>query len=81
MHKVVLYTQPQCPPCELVKRFLCANEVQYQEINIKDDDKSRQYMMNQLECYSTPTVVIDDEHIIRGFNLEELAQKLNISCE
>ncbi|KIL44706.1 glutaredoxin family protein [Jeotgalibacillus soli] len=79
MQKVVLYTQPECPPCEVVKRFLNANHIQFQEKNIKTDDSSRQYMINQLSSYSTPTVVVDDKHIIRGYNLEELALKLNIS--
>ena len=81
MHKVVLYTQPQCPPCELVKRFLCAYKVVYKEINIKNDHVSRLYMINELESFSTPTVVIDEQYVVRGFNLEELAAKLNISCE
>ncbi|WP_367778962.1 glutaredoxin family protein [Jeotgalibacillus marinus] len=81
MHKVVLYTQPQCPPCEIVKRFLLAYEIQFQEKNIKKDHRSRQYMIDQLSSYSTPTVVIDDEHIIKGFDLDELASKLNISCD
>jgi len=81
MQKVVMYTQPQCPPCEVVKRFLQAYNIKFQEIDIKKDDKSKDFMINMLESFSTPTVVIDDQHIVRGFNLEELAHYLNISCE
>ena len=81
MHKVVLYTQPQCPPCEIVKRFLLAYEIPFEVKDIQKDHQSRQYMIDQLSSYSTPTVLIDDTHIVRGFNLDELASKLNISCE
>ncbi|MGD7043505.1 glutaredoxin family protein [Jeotgalibacillus proteolyticus] len=81
MHKVVLYTQPQCPPCEIVKRFLKAYDINFYEINIKEDQKAKRYMLNQLEAYSTPTVVVNEQEIIRGFNLEELASALNIECE
>ncbi|MDG5470113.1 glutaredoxin domain-containing protein [Jeotgalibacillus sp. ET6] len=81
MHKVVLYTQPQCPPCEIVKRFLQAYDIKFDEINIKEDQKAKLYMLNELEAYSTPTVVVNEQEIIRGFNLEELASALNIECE
>ncbi|TFE00316.1 glutaredoxin domain-containing protein [Jeotgalibacillus salarius] len=81
MQKVILYTQPQCPPCEVVKRFFKANHIQFSEVNIKEDLTSQQYMIKTLESYSTPTVLIDDREIVRGFNLEALAEKLNISCD
>ncbi|KIL50292.1 hypothetical protein KP77_16670 [Jeotgalibacillus alimentarius] len=81
VQKVILYTQPQCPPCEIVKRFFKANQVEFSEINIKEDTSSRQYMIDTLESYSTPTVVINDSEVVRGFNLESLAEKLNISCD
>ncbi|PPA72218.1 glutaredoxin family protein [Jeotgalibacillus proteolyticus] len=81
MHKVVLYTQPQCPPCEIVKKFLQAYEISFQEINIKKDENSKQYMINKLQSYSTPTIVVDNDHVIRGFNLDELAACLKIPCD
>ncbi|WP_404408874.1 glutaredoxin family protein [Jeotgalibacillus malaysiensis] len=81
MQKVTLYTQPQCPPCEIVKRFFKANDIQFNEINIKEDPSSQEYMIKTLESYSTPTVLINDQDVVRGYNLEALAEKLNISCD
>lgn len=81
MQKVTLYTQPQCPPCEIVKRFFKANNIQFNEINIKEDLSSQEYMIKTLESYSTPTVLINDQDVVRGYNLEALAEKLNISCD
>ncbi|AJD90820.1 hypothetical protein JMA_15030 [Jeotgalibacillus malaysiensis] len=81
MQKVTLYTQPQCPPCEIVKRFFKANDIQFNEINIKEDLSSQEYMIKTLESYSTPTVLINDQDVVRGYNLEALAEKLNISCD
>ncbi|OXS63433.1 glutaredoxin family protein [Rossellomorea vietnamensis] len=76
MKEVILYSQPECPPCEVVKMFLKEHQVNYKEINIKNDEQARNYLINQLKSYSTPTVTIDSE-VISGFNLEALSAALN----
>lgn len=75
MKKVVLYTQPQCPPCEIVKMFLNDKNVNYKEINITTNTKARDFLVNELKSYSTPTVTVDDV-VISGFNLEAISNAL-----
>jgi len=72
-----LYTQPDCPPCEVTKKFLKEYGFIYTEKNIKVDKQARNELINKYQSYSTPTVVIED-HVIRGFDLKELKDLLNI---
>ncbi|AGK52895.1 glutaredoxin family protein [Bacillus sp. 1NLA3E] len=77
MSKIILYSQPDCPPCEVTKKFLKEYGFLYTEKNIKVDKQARNELINKYESYSTPTVVIED-HVIRGFDLKELKDLLNI---
>ncbi|MCA1062182.1 glutaredoxin domain-containing protein [Rossellomorea sp. AcN35-11] len=76
MKSVTLYSQPECPPCEVVKMFLKEQQIQYKEINIKENEQARNYLVKELNSYSTPTITVDDE-VISGFNLEALMAALN----
>ncbi|MGM0753599.1 MAG: glutaredoxin domain-containing protein [Bacillota bacterium] len=76
MKIVTLYSQPECPPCEVVKMFLKEHNVDYKEIDIKEDEQARNYLVKELKSYSTPTITVDTE-VISGFNLEALTEALN----
>ncbi|CAG9619909.1 glutaredoxin domain-containing protein [Sutcliffiella rhizosphaerae] len=71
---ITVYTQPDCPPCQVVKQFLTHHEVSFNEVNIKENLKARNHLVNVLQSYSTPTVTVD-EHVVKGFDLA-LLQKL-----
>lgn len=77
MEPIILYTQPDCPPCEITKQFFKANNIQYIEKNIKTDAKAKKDLMVKYQSFSTPTVIIGEE-IFRGFSLDAIAAKLNI---
>ncbi|MGJ7923138.1 glutaredoxin family protein [Neobacillus sp. LXY-4] len=77
MKEIILYSQPECPPCEIVKKFLKEYGFAYLEKNIKTDKKARNDLINKYQSYSTPTIVID-EQVIRGFDIKALMEALNI---
>lgn len=77
MSEIILYSQPDCPPCEITKKFLKEYGFSYTEKNIKTDHKARLELINKYQSYSTPTIVIGDQ-IIRGFDAKELMNALNI---
>ena len=77
MNDIIVYTQNECPPCQIVKMFLKEYGFSYSEKNIHDDGKSRQELTEIYGSYSTPTIVVGSEVII-GFDLEKLKQVLNI---
>lgn len=59
-----LYTQENCPNCEILKEFLNEQGLTFEEIDVNMDTKARAFMiMNDLEI--TPTLVADGK-IISG---------------
>ncbi|MFS1518183.1 glutaredoxin domain-containing protein [Bacillus sp. SCS-151] len=77
MRSITVYSQPDCPPCEVVKKFLAHHKITYQEIDITKNKRERERLINEYKAYSTPTIIIDDE-IVKGFDLTKLANILNI---
>ena len=74
--KIEVYTQPDCPPCVIVKEFLKHNNIAYEEFDVKRR-RARNRLLYDYDSYSTPTVVIDGE-VVAGFQIEKLQQLLNI---
>lgn len=77
MSDIILFSQPDCPPCEITKKFLKEYGLSFIEKNIKVDQKARNDLINKYQSYSTPTIVIGDQ-VIRGFDANELMKVLNI---
>ena len=77
MKKIIVYSQPECPPCEITKKFLTANGFTFEEKNIKTDHEAKRELTQKYHSYSTPTIIIG-ETIITGFDLEKLKSELNI---
>ncbi len=74
--KVILYTQPGCPPCGAEKEFLDSKGVEYEERNIREEPEYIQEMQ-ELGSHSTPTTVIGDEVVI-GFDPEKMSDLLDL---
>lgn len=77
MNEIIVYTQPDCPPCEITKSFLQEYGFTFTIRDIKKDNKARLELIDKYQSYSTPTIVIGDT-IITGFDLEKLKNVLNI---
>ncbi|WP_270181998.1 glutaredoxin domain-containing protein [Alkalihalobacillus sp. CinArs1] len=77
MKNVKVYTQPACPPCEFVKQYFDVNGIEYELLNIKEDARARDELINTHKSMSTPTIVIDEEVII-GFKQDRIDELLNI---
>lgn len=75
MKNVKLYTQPNCPPCHIMKMFFKENNIAFQEKNIKTDKTALDELTKTYGSYSTPTVVIDGKAII-GFDIEAIKKEL-----
>jgi glutaredoxin-like YruB-family protein len=70
MKRVVLYSQPGCPPCTAVKQFLNARNVPFEYKDVQADPAALRELL-KLNSRSTPTIVVDEEVMI-GFDPERL---------
>ena len=78
--RVLLFTQPGCLSCELMKVFLEAKEIAFEERDIVADREARREMTEQHDSSETPTLVIfsgETTEVIVGFDPVRLDQYLD----
>jgi len=78
--RVKMFTQPGCLSCELMRVFLEAREIPFEECDISTDREARRVMIEQYESEETPTMVVmsgSSEEVIVGFDPTRLDQLLD----
>lgn len=74
---VTIFTTNTCASCNMVKRFLSAKGVTYDEVNV-DQNPERQAEATALSGVTTVPVVVvtkadDTREVVVGYNLSKLA--------
>lgn len=72
-----VFSTPTCPYCVTLKEFLKEKGFEYDDINVAEDDKARDEMIDRSGQMGVPVIDIDGE-IIVGFDKEKIVQKLSI---
>ena len=75
--KVVVYSSPVCPYCEMAKNYLKEKGVSFEEINVAVDQKAAQRMVQKTGQMGVPVIEIGDNFVI-GFNQTQIDQLLNL---
>ncbi len=78
--RVLFYTQPGCLSCELMRMFLEAKEIAFEEHDISTDLEARREMTEQHDSVETPTLVLvsgETAEVIVGFDPVRLDQFLD----
>jgi len=75
--KVKVYSTPTCPYCVAVKEFLKENKVEFEDINISQDEESMKMIVEKTGQMGVPVVDIDGELVI-GFDRQKIIELLNI---
>lgn len=76
---IVIFTQPGCLSCELMKVFLEARGLAFSERDITTDPAARQEMVDEHDSLTTPTIVVisgESAEVIVGFDPERLDELL-----
>ena len=75
--KVRLFSTPSCAYCFTLKEFLKEHNVSFEEIDVSQDEKNRDYIIEKTGKMEAPVVEIDGE-IVVGFDKEKIVKLLNI---
>lgn len=78
MATVKVYSTPMCPWCKKAKEFLSTNKIEFQDLNVADDEKARQEMIKRTNQMGVPVIDIDGEIII-GYDLLKLKAKFGVT--
>jgi len=68
--RVVLYSQPGCPPCFAAKRYLQSKGIAFEYKDIQADPQALRELMD-MKSRSTPTLLVGSQVLI-GFDPVQL---------
>lgn len=74
---VKVYSTPTCPWCKKAKEFLKDNKVEFEDINVADNQEAAQEMMKKSGQMGVPVIEAGDK-IIVGFSEDEIRSALGI---
>jgi len=78
MPKVRLFTSPSCPFCYSLKDFLKEKGIEFEEIDVSQDEKARDEIIKKTGRLEAPIIEIDGQ-IVVGFDKEKICKLLNIN--
>lgn len=77
MKKVKVYSTPTCPFCQLAKKFLTENNIEYEDIDVSVNKEKAEDMVELSGQIGVPVIVIDEE-IIVGFDEAKVKEALEV---
>lgn len=75
--KITIYSTPICPYCVRVKQFLKDNNIEFEDIDVSENQEAASEMIKKSGQMGVPVVDIDGE-IIVGFDKEKIKKSLGI---
>lgn len=67
---VKVYSQPGCRGCTLTKNYLSNNGIEFEEVNIREDEDAREYLLSK--NLMTAPIVETDTDIWTGHDPDKL---------
>ncbi len=73
--KIKVYSTPTCPYCHLVKEYLKEKGVEFEDIDVSQNESALQELVQKTGAMAVPVIDIDGEIVI-GFDKEKIDQLL-----
>ncbi|MCT2085598.1 glutaredoxin family protein [Microbacterium enclense] len=71
--QITVYTTgPACARCTLTKNVMTSKGIEFVEVNIRDDEAARTYVVEDLGYTEAPVVVVTDEDHWSGFHPDHI---------
>lgn len=84
---VTIYSTPTCPYCNMAKEYFKEHAVEFEDINVAEDQHRAQEMVEKSGQMGVPVLVIpadmsstSSEEVVIGFDRNRLAEILNINA-
>ena len=77
MTKVKIYSTSSCPYCTTLKEFLKERGVEFEEIDVSQDEKAMKEMVEKTGQMGVPVIEIDGEIVI-GFDRGKIIKLLKL---
>lgn len=74
MSSITIYTTTYCPYCKRAKSMLDSIGLQYEEIDLTDNDTLREEVIKKYQWQTVPVIVIDGKCIGGADDLQKLYQ-------
>ena len=75
---VKVYSIPNCPWCDKVKKYLKLKNIAYEEFNVEDDDDARNELYKISGDQIVPLTTIDGKAYVISFDKAKLDALLNL---
>ncbi len=76
--KVKIYSTPTCTYCVALKKFFEKNNVEYEEVDVSDDEEALEKMKEKSGQMGVPVTQIGED-IVVGFEKKKIAKLLEIN--
>jgi len=77
MAKIKVYSTPSCPYCVALKGFLEENKVEFEEIDVSQDEESMKAIVEKTGQMGVPVIDINGQLIV-GFDRQKIIELLDI---
>jgi glutaredoxin-like protein NrdH len=82
-HSVIMYAISTCAWCKRTKKFLNDNKIKYEYVDVdlcdsQDREKIREDIVSRGGDLIYPTIIVDDDILITGFQEDKIREALEI---
>ena len=77
---VKVYSTPSCPYCVSLKTFLKENEIEFEEIDVSQDEKAVEEIIEKTGQLGVPVLEVDGEFVV-GFDKKKIIELLDLEAK
>ncbi len=77
MKKIRVFSTKSCPYCVVLKQFLNDKKIEFEDINVAENEEARKEMIEKTGQMGVPVIEIDNE-IVVGFDKVKISELLGI---
>ncbi|MBD3296418.1 MAG: NrdH-redoxin [Candidatus Omnitrophica bacterium] len=77
MKNVMVYSTPTCPYCKKAKQYLKENDIEFEDIDVSEDQEKAREMSEKSGQMGVPVVEVDGEFVV-GFDKGKLDSLLGL---